>query len=65
MDTKNADPDQTALIFVPKGSALFLSIELQIGRCLAEKILTFFLFLQESIGCRYSLEAPRRGVSNE
>ena len=65
MDTKYADPDQTAVIFVPTDSALFLYIELQIGLFLAKKILTFFLFLHESICCRYSLEAPRRGASNE
>ena len=29
------------------------------------KILIFFLFLLKNIDCRYSLEPPRRGGSNE
>ena len=29
------------------------------------KVLIFFLFLHENIRCRYSLEVPRRGASNE
>ena len=30
-----------------------------------QKVYTFFLFLDENIGCGYSLEAPRWGASNE
>ena len=30
-----------------------------------EKVLTFFLFLYENVCCRYSLEVPHRGTSNE
>ena len=37
----------------------------QIRRFFIRKILISFLFLHENICCGYSLEAPRRGASNE
>ena len=42
-------------LFIATDKALFSS----------EKMLVSFLFLHENICCGYSLEAPRRGASNE
>ena len=42
------------------------NINIILGKTLfQEKKMIFFLFLQENIRCGYSLEAPRRGASNE
>ena len=35
------------------------------GAFFSPKVLIFFMLLHKSICCRYSLEAPRRGASNE
>ena len=53
--TNRVDPDQTGAVCIATDKALFF----------IRKRLISFLFLDENICCGYSLEAPRRGASNE
>ena len=44
---------------------IIINIALDKVLFLNQKVSIFFLFLNENICCGYSLEAPRRGASNE
>ena len=54
-------------ILLPNKSSDFSILCIALDKALfpTKKISIFFLFLDENISCGYSLEAPRRGTSNE